>query len=318
MRVALVADRVGPLSEAGTADVVAAPLARALTERGHRVTLYANQLGVPAPTGVEIVQLGAAPPARNAGRPRRTRRTDRASRIDHAGGQTANPPTPDMDAPLRRLPERTGQLAERWSVTPPDLIHAMSWTAGLAALAATRDTAIPVVQTFDGLGRPRRRLDGWARRRIRLEAAVARSAALIVARSAEEGVELTRLGVPRAAGRVGPCGVDLELSSPDGPAAPSTERQRLLAFAPLTAEYGAHLAVRTLRRVPNAELVVVGGPPPADLPTDPAAHRLAEEVLHCRVGDRVRLTGAIPDDELPPLLRSADVAVCPARGGAGR
>src|SRR5262249_27022073 len=195
--VALVADRVGPLSEAGTADVVAAPLARTLAARGHQVTLYVNQLGVPAPAGVETVQLGTEPPARDPRQPRPT-------------GWAGAPPAPDVDDPLRRLPERTRQLAEGWSVARPDLVHAMSWTAGLAALAAARDTATPVVQTFDGLGRLRRRLDGRARRRTRLEAAVARSATLIVARSTEEVVELAALGAPRAAVTVIPCGIDLE------------------------------------------------------------------------------------------------------------
>src|SRR5262249_47423326 len=192
-------------------------------------------------------------------------------------GWAGAPPAPDVDDPLRRLPERTRQLAEGWSVARPDLVHAMSWTAGLAALAAARDTATPVVQTLDGLGRLRRRLDGRARRRTRLEAAVARSATLIVARSTEEVVELAALGAPRAAVTVIPCGIDLERFSPDGPAAPGTERQRLLAFGPLTAEYGAHLAVRALRRGPNAELGVLGGPSPADPPPPPPPPRLPAE-----------------------------------------
>jgi glycosyltransferase involved in cell wall biosynthesis len=162
------------------------------------------------------------------------------------------------------------------------------------------------VQTFD---RPARYDLADDLGRVRLEAAIARSAAVIVARSAEEVVEVARLGVPRSAIAMIPCGVDLDLFTPDGPAAARNGRQRVVALGPLDEKYGVHLAVRALRRAPNAELVVVGGPAPRDLATDPAARRLREEVARCRVGDRVRLVGALPDAELAALLRSADVAV---------
>ena len=283
MKIALVADRVGPLAESGTADVVAAPLAAALAERGHLVTLYACELALDAPPGVDVVRLRGAC-------------------------------TQPADDPLALLPESGGLLARRWSADPPDIIHAMSWTAGLTVLAALRDTttaagepaAIPLVQTFDRPARHDLAHDGG---RARLEAAIARSAVAIVARSAGEVAELTRLGVPRSAVTMIPCGVDLERFTPDGPVAARTERQRVVAVGPLNERYGADLAVRALRRIPRAELVIVGGPAPQDLAAHPVARRLLDEVARCRVGDRVRLTGAVPDAELPGLLRSADVAV---------
>ena len=55
--------------------------------------------------------------------------------------------------------------------------------------------------------------------------------------------------------------------------------------------------------------MIVGGPPPHRLSTDPAARRLLGEAARCRVEDRVRLAGTLPEADLPPLLRSADVAV---------
>jgi glycosyltransferase involved in cell wall biosynthesis len=314
MRIALVADRVGPLIESGTPDesdtidVVTAPLAEALAARQHRVTLYARRVDVPAPAGVEVVRLGSGPAA-PAGRS----------------------PTRQVGAdPLRHLSELTEGLAEQWSADPPEIVHAMSWTTGLAAAAARPDTGLPLVQTFDGLGRPGP-LDPAGRRRARLEAALARSAALVVARSTEEVTELTRLGVPRSAVTVIPSGVDLTTFTPDGPVAPRTGRQRVLTFGPLTAGYGIDIAVRALRRVPNAELVLVGGPhrvggpvlagdlvrlgdvAAATHPTDPAVRWLADQAARCRVGDRIRLTGPLPENDLPPLLRSADVAMFPAR-----
>src|SRR5215470_5120573 len=77
MRIALVTDRVGPLIESGTTDVVAAPLAGALAGRGHRVTLYAHRVGLPAPAGVEVVRLGGGPAAPADRLPTRRGETDR-------------------------------------------------------------------------------------------------------------------------------------------------------------------------------------------------------------------------------------------------
>jgi glycosyltransferase involved in cell wall biosynthesis len=289
MRIALVADRIGPLTKSAAADVVAAPLSGALRELGHQVTLYACELDVEAPAGVEVVRL--------------------------RGGYMK-----PEDQPLLLLPESSALLARRWSASRPDVVHAMTWTAGLTALAALRDTAgggsIPLVQTFDRLARQ----DGDSSGRARLEAAIARSAAAIVARSAEEAAGLTQLGVPRAAIAVVPCGVDLDRFTPEGPAATRTGRQRVVAFGPLDERLGPEVAVRALRRAPGAELVVVGGPDPDRVGTDPAARRLLDQAARCRVGERVRLAGAVPEAELAALLRSADVAVRSTtyeRSGAG-
>ena len=50
-----------------------------------------------------------------------------------------------------------GQLRTRWSADRPDVVHAVRWTSGLAALAASRDLGLPVVQTFTSLGVAERR-----------------------------------------------------------------------------------------------------------------------------------------------------------------
>src|SRR5205823_7080516 len=124
MRIALVADRVGSLAETAEADVVAAPLAGALAALGHRVSLYACELGIDAPPGVQVTRLRGS-----------------CTRLED-----------------RLLRESSALLAERWSAERPTVVHAMTWTAGLTALAAFRDItagpSIPLVQTFDGLARP--------------------------------------------------------------------------------------------------------------------------------------------------------------------
>ena len=37
-----------------------------------------------------------------------------------------------------------GQLAQRWQGSAPEIVHAQSWTSGMAALAAARDLGLPL------------------------------------------------------------------------------------------------------------------------------------------------------------------------------
>jgi D-inositol-3-phosphate glycosyltransferase len=276
VQIALVADHVGPLSRAGVVDPVAVPLARALARRRHQVTLWVRGAELAEPAGVEV-------------------------RVLPEGGDTAHLAS--------GVPAAAGALAAAWAADPPDLVHALSWTAGLAALSGGRDLGVPLVQTFAELAAPDR---PEFTARSRLEAAIGRSAALLVARSNATAGELRRR-VPRAAVAMIPCGVDTDLFRPEGLA---TERQpgikRVVALCPLAGEYGADMAVRALRRVPDAELTIIGGPYPAGLPTDPAAVRLSEEVVRCRVSGRVHLVGALTDTDLASHLKAADLALCPA------
>jgi hypothetical protein len=54
--------------------------------------------------------------------------------------------------PLARVPAFSDPLRARWRRERPDVVHAVSWTSGLAALMATRDPGIPVVQAFSSPG----------------------------------------------------------------------------------------------------------------------------------------------------------------------
>jgi D-inositol-3-phosphate glycosyltransferase len=58
---------------------------------------------------------------------------------------------------LARVPAFSDQLRARWRRERPDVVHAVSWTSGLAALMATRDLGIPVVQAFSSPGVAERR-----------------------------------------------------------------------------------------------------------------------------------------------------------------
>ena len=133
---------------------------------------------------------------------------------------TAGPARPlTAEQAARHLPEFASQLADRWRGRQPDVVHAFSWTAGLAALGAVRGLDVPVVQTFESLGSAERRQvpgSDVAASRVRLEASIGRTVAACWPAPVAEADELARLAVPRPAIRVVPCGIDTELFSPDG------------------------------------------------------------------------------------------------------
>src|SRR5260370_12099935 len=93
-----------------------------------------------------------------------------------------------------------GQLADRWRREAPDVIHAQSWTSGLAALAGARGLDIPVVQTFQSLGagvRPGRVLAApGVAARARLEAAIGRTARAVLASTAPHPPPLAPPALP--------------------------------------------------------------------------------------------------------------------------
>jgi glycosyltransferase involved in cell wall biosynthesis len=291
MKIALVAQHAIPVpskstsksTEAGQAaeDVRLRELSRSLAANGHRVTLYAQKPDGGAPDhakphpGVRVEYIGPV-----------------ASR--------------DEPALLRRVADFSRPLCDRWQRERPDVVHALRWTSGLASLAAARDLAIPVVQSFNSLGVAERRHHVIARtagiERIRLEPAIGRSASAVIARNSGELADLTRLGVPRRSITVVPWGVDTGQFTPEGPAAKRSKRPRLVTVP----QPGGHLdtLLETLSRLPGTELVVVGGSPADDAHAWPTA--LAESL---EVADRVIFAGLVGRSALPALLRSADLLV---------
>src|SRR5580693_3975653 len=219
MRVALITEHASPLAAPGDA-YPAGPgaglgaLATALAGLGVQVTMYA---GVPAPAGRSA-----------AARPRRSTLCPGAvlEPLSIQAAEPASSGTGDRDLTALRIRELAGQLASRWQDSPPDLVHAHSWAAGLAAQAGGRELNLPQVQTFYSLAVQ----DGprAGARRARLELALARSARAVLVGASADGAALARLGVPQAAIRVVPPGVDTGLFQPDGPVESHGDRPRLL------------------------------------------------------------------------------------------
>lgn len=300
MRIALVADDRSPLTQhcqhddpgCGAQTARVGSLARALARLGHRVTIYArsDSRGLP---GSAILAPGVT--------------------VEHLA---AGPPTPLADGKLAaHLAEFSGHLAQRWRRNRPDIAHAHSWTSGLAALAAARGIGVPVAQTFGSLAaaEKRHRVPGRpSKARLRLEPGIARSADIVLASSAEELADLARLGVRRPRTRVVPCGVDTQLFTPEGPAAARNGRPRLLAGQTLTEARGLEIAVRALAEIPDAELVITGGPSRDTMSGDSTYRDLARIARSLRVRDRLVFTGAVVDGGFPALLRSADLLVSTA------
>jgi len=296
MRIALVAENVSPLAlhaqpAAGNDASRVISLAHALAALGHRVNVYARRDSGTLPESAILA-------------PRVT--------VEYV---TAGPRT-RLDAArlLACLPEFGNHLAQRWRRNHPDLVHAHYWTAGLAALAGTRDLGVPVAQTFGSLGRTEQRhgMPGASDSRTRLEACIARSADVVLASSTDELAGLGRLGVPRAKVKVVPCGVDTGQFSPDGPAAKRGRRPRLIAAQPLTAATSLRVAVRALADIPDAELVIMGGPGRSELSKDKTLRELVRIARKHGVQDRLVCTGRVAPDGLPALLRSADLMVSTA------
>ncbi|MEV4712539.1 glycosyltransferase [Micromonospora sp. NPDC049374] len=298
MRIAIISEHASPLAtlggrDAGGQNTHVAELAAALAAQGHDVRVYTRRdqphqdTVLPLGDGVSVVHVPAGPAE----------------------------PVP-KDELLPYMPEFGRWLARHWQddVWRPDVAHAHFWMSGLAALAAGRQTGVPVVQTYHALGTVKRRHQGSADtsppRRIRYERMLGTGVDRVIAQCADEVQELTRMGVPRSAITVVPSGVNQAIFTPDGPAARRDPgRPRLLSVGRLVERKGFQDAVRALRAVPGAEYVLIGGPPAARLADDGFAQRLRALAASHDVADRVHLVGAVPRVDMARWYRSADLLV---------
>ena len=197
------------------------------------------------------------------------------------------------------------QLAGRWRRAAPDVVHAQSWPAWPRGPPG-RD--LPAVQTLHPVpsaqaGRERAR-DADPNG---VELALARSARAVLVGTTDAGSALRRFGVPRASIRIVPDGVDTTRFTPAGPAAPRGSRPRLLVVGGLADDPGPVTAVRALPDVPEAELVIAGGPPASQLDADPGYQALMRLAGELGVGSRVSFTGQVSLAGMPALMRSAEL-----------
>jgi glycosyltransferase involved in cell wall biosynthesis len=297
MRIAMVSEHASPLAtiggvDAGGQNVHVAALACELASRGHEVEVFTRRDDRALPERVEM-------------RPNLT-----VCHVD-AGPPEAIP----KDELLPYMPELGRRLLAAWSETRPEVVHAHFWMSGIAARDACEALELPLVMTFHALGVVKRRHQGHKDTsptgRIEEERRLARSASLVVATCTDEVFELARMGARVSRVRVVPCGVDLGVFTPSGPAeARPPELHRVVIVTRLVERKGVGNVIEALAEVPDTELVVAGGAERRALEDDPEARRLRRLARRHAVGDRVHLLGAIDRRSVPRLLRSADVVAC--------
>jgi glycosyltransferase involved in cell wall biosynthesis len=295
MRIALVSEHASPLAalggvDAGGQNVHVAALAAGLARSGHEVTVYTRRDSPGGPARVEVTD-GYTVERVLAGPPTEVPKDDLLPFMDGFGDR----------------------LRERWLEEPVDLVHAHFWMSGLAALHATRDLDVPVVQTFHALGSVKRREQGRAdtspSSRIDDERRLCREVTHVVATCSDEVEELRALGLATGRASIIPCGVDVRRFRP-GPSGERTDgRHRLLVIGRLVERKGVGNVIEALATIPDAELVVAGGPRADALEADPEVQRLTRLARRLGVADRVRFLGSVAAADVPALVGSSDVVV---------
>ena len=296
MRIAMVSEHASPLAvlggvDAGGQNVHVAALDSALAGKGHDVTVYTRRDDPSLPhqvrmsAGVTVEHVDAGPAAR----------------------LSKDLLLPYMDAFAERL-------TRAWEHSVPDIVHSHFWMSGRAALAAAAVIRVPVVHTFHALGIVKRRhqagKDTSPAERIDVEKDIIRRAEWIISTCSDEVFELKRLGADRDNISVIPCGVDLDLFSPAGPAWQRSNTPRIVVLSRLVERKGIGNVITALKDVPGAELLIAGGPSKQALGEDVQARRLQALAEDVGVADRVTFLGRVDRKDVPGLLRSADVVAC--------
>lgn len=263
-------------------------LARELARQGHRVTVHTRRQD-------ESVKERTRPAARLA--------------IEQLAAGPARPL--GIAELLPHIKVFAAELGRRWTAGRPDIVHAHGWAGGLAAYAAAEGRDIPSVLSPHGLGIAERGKGGAAHHaRVRMERALGRSVDTVIAGCPEEGEQLLRLGVERPKIKLVPYGVDVERFRDTGPAMPRGDRSRLVMVRRDLERGGGATAIRALVHIPDAELVLAGGPTREEVDSDPAVHRLRMVAKEVHVADRVIFLGRLSRKDVPKLLRTADLALC--------
>ena len=297
MKIAMVSEHASPLAvlggvDAGGQNVHVAALGAAMVRRGHSVCVYTRR--------------------DDSALPRRVTMTGGVV-VEHVDAGPARAVSKDLLLPYM---DAFAQALERaWDAQRPDIVHSHFWMSGRAALAAAKPLDIPVVHTFHALGVVKKRWQGAKDTsppsRLAEELAIINGADQIIATCSDELFELLRLGADRHRVRVVPCGVNLEVFTPQGAREPRRDgMQRVVVVSRLVERKGIDDVISALRQLANTELIVAGGPQSSELAADPEACRLARLAADLGLSERVVFRGRLDRGHVPALMRSADVVAC--------
>lgn len=296
MKVSLISEHASPLAllggvDAGGQNVHVAALARSLAANGAKVVVHTRRDDPALPRRVEFAP-GVV--------------------VDHVD---AGPPEPlAKDLLAGSMDAFADDLVGQWRHDAPDVVHGHFWMSGMAAVSAGDRTGVPVALTYHALGTEKRRHQGVADTspagRVAVESWLARAVDGVVATTRHEAEEVRAMGALADDVTVVPCGVDLDRFTAAGPTRPRGPRTRIACVSRLVPRKGIADVIRALVELPDAELVIAGGPPEAMLHEDEEALALRRVADECGVADRVRFLGALERDAVPALLRSADVVCC--------
>ncbi|MFN8021301.1 MAG: glycosyltransferase [Acidimicrobiales bacterium] len=310
-RIALVSEHASPLAALGTTDaggqnVYVACLASALAARGHHVVVYTRRDDPRGDMRV-VVRPG----------------TTGSYEVVHVH---AGPATPiDKDALFPYMDEFAADLRHWFERERPDVVHSHFWMSGYAAFAAAGTVHTPMVHTFHALGTVKQRhqgdADGSPPERLGLEHQLLRHVDRVVATCTDEVAELRAMAgrehdpTDAAWARVAvvPCGYDASVFRQCGQRLPRSDRPLLAAVSRLVPRKGLDVVLRAMAELPDAELIVAGGPPVDQLADDPCHAELASLADELGLGRRVRFVGGVAPTAIAAIDRTADVFVAAPR-----
>ncbi|MEA2241037.1 MAG: hypothetical protein QOD24_593 [Solirubrobacteraceae bacterium] len=292
----MVSEHASPLAvlggeDAGGQNVHVAALSQAIARRGARVTVHTRRDDATSPERVSI-----------------------APRVDVHHVDAGPARVLSKDDLLPHMDAFAEVLVREWTRDPPDVVHAHFWMSGHASLRAARRLGIPVVQTFHALGVVKRRYQGDRDTsppdRVDIERRVLRGVDHVIATCTDEVFELLRQGANGDRLTVVPCGVDLSLFNPAGPAEPrGRERKRIVSDGRLVERKGVGTAISALAGLADTELIIAGGPAADGLDDDAEVARLRALADEAGVAERVHIRGRLSREGVAALIRSADVVV---------
>jgi glycosyltransferase involved in cell wall biosynthesis len=198
------------------------------------------------------------------------------------------------------------------------VIHAHFWMSGLTSLRGADLLDIPLAVTFHALGSVKRRhqpqADTSADTRIPAERRLIRYADRVIATCSDEVDELLALGGDSRTIETIPCGVEPDRfrtgwrSNVTLPR--RTAQHRLVCLSRLVPRKGVAEAIEMLAHLPDADLLVAGGPSVNTLDDDPEVQRLRGIADDLGVEHRVLFVGAVAREDVPAVMAQADVGVC--------